>query len=37
MLGGGNSHGVGELCRDSFFSKCVDIGTFSTDAGCNAT
>ena len=28
MLGGGNSHGVGELCRD-FFSWGVDTGTFS--------
>jgi hypothetical protein len=36
VLGGGNSHGVGELCRD-FFPRCVDIGTFSTDAGWNAT
>ena len=31
MLGGGNSHGVVELCH-GFFSRCVDIGMFSTDA-----
>jgi hypothetical protein len=37
VLGGGNSHGVGELCHDFLFPRCVDIGTFSTDAGWNAT
>jgi hypothetical protein len=31
MLGGGNSHGVGKLCGE-FFSRCVDIGMFSTNA-----
>jgi len=36
-LGGGNSHGVGELCGNVFLSMCVDTGMFSTNAECYAT